>query len=281
MSVTLDINFDQHIDYATFEHMAIVVTEKKLDNQIFLIDSDPQLLVDLVKKVASTDTDAVKIGVLYRACGHTTPFCIEKVLLDEEEEIVVVYNTDSMALDRELVDHAREEIQNTIRMLAKHVPVYSLAFENAELSQRWKRQFDQGSCATFALFDLEQILAMEMGQFYDFVQKCSSKLDDENPNIFVLGRLPVCLMAAIQSAMQKLPLQITQAGLFNPMIALVNQQNLDLFRFADYFETPPGTFSRNRLRTIGNIIFESAIKQNDRLYDCREEKHPEATKRVC
>jgi hypothetical protein len=308
MSSTSGVDFDpnRHIDYLTFEHMTVVVTEKKLHDQIFLIDSDPELLVDLVKKVASTDTDAVKIGVLYRACGHTTPFCIEKVMLDDDEEVVVVYNTDSMALDGELVDQAREEIQKTVRILAEDFPVYSLAFENAELAQIWKRQFDQGSCATFALFDLEQILAMEMGQFYDFAKGCSRKLDDENPNIFVLGGLPVCLMAAIQSVqgrtehsiiirsglmiptgnddtcfsvngeittMRTLRLQVTQSGLFNPIIAIANQQNLDLFRLADLFETPPGTLSRNRLPSLGNIIFDSSVKQNDQLHD-REDKSP-------
>ena len=162
MSSASGIDLDPNIEYLTFEHMSIVLTEKKLDDQIFLIDSDPKLLVDLVTKVASTDTDAVKIGVLYRAGGHVTPFCIEKIIFDDEE-VVVVYNTDSMALDIELFDQACEEIQMTIRLLAEKFPVYSLAFENAEMAQRWRRQFDQGSCATFALFDLEQLLAMDTG----------------------------------------------------------------------------------------------------------------------
>ncbi len=41
MSGKSGFDFEQHIDYATFEHMARVVTEKKIDKQIFLIDSDP------------------------------------------------------------------------------------------------------------------------------------------------------------------------------------------------------------------------------------------------
>lgn len=213
---------------SSFDHMPFILKEMGWkEGEIFLIDNDQEALIKLIGLVRDLDCEEVKIGVLFRVDGHTTPFCIEKKFLkkkglyieedtDEiieyckEKERVVVYNTDSTAMD---IDQG-DSIRALVREVAKVADVYSLAFEdpNGSIVRDFKRQSDEGSCATFSLHDIRQII--DDRSFYEFVMENSkmvmgdinSKIgvnDSDSNNalygLYNLKKLPPALIATMQS----------------------------------------------------------------------------------
>jgi hypothetical protein len=201
-------------DLSSFDHMPIIICGRGWkEGGIFLIDDDQEALIQLIELVKDLDCEEVKIGVLFRVDGHTTPFCIEKKCVNEKdrctedhteddneedtEEIVdkvVVYNIDSTAMD---IDQG-DSIRALVKEVAKVADIYSLAFQDSEeaIAISCKRQFDEGSCATFALHDIERIV--EDKHFYDFVVDPMNSDRVEN-GLFNLKRLPMTLKATMQS----------------------------------------------------------------------------------
>jgi hypothetical protein len=179
---------------STFDHMpAILKSKGREEGEVFLIDGDVEALKGLISLVKDTDSEEIKIGVLFRVDGHTTPFCIEKKIDESGEETISVYHTDSVVMD---IDQG-EQTRQLIREVAKVAPVYSLGFQDSDRSilRDFKRQSDIGSCATYSLFDIEEMIKDR--DFSDFVA-ANHKITRED-NIFDLCALPPVFMSTIQS----------------------------------------------------------------------------------
>jgi hypothetical protein len=182
-------------EVSNFDHMSAILKDKgKKEGEIFLIDGDIEALKGLINLIETTPSEDVRIGVLFRVAGHTTPFCIEKKFNEENElETVSVYRTDSVVMD---IDQ-REEIRALVNEVATVAPIYSLGFEDRDGSilRDYKRQSDVGSCATYSLFDVEEMI--KDSSFSDFVASHHNTTDAHN--IFDINALPAVFMATIQS----------------------------------------------------------------------------------
>lgn len=67
---------------STFDHMHFVLSGKNVkEGTIYLIDNDIKTMLNFIKLIKTEDTAPLKIGVLFRINGHTSPFCIEKKYL--------------------------------------------------------------------------------------------------------------------------------------------------------------------------------------------------------
>lgn len=180
---------------SNFDHMSAILKDKgRQEGEIFLIDGDVDALKGLIKLIEEVDSQGVRVGVLFRADGHTTPFCIEKKIdEDSEEETMCVYHTDSVVMDIDQGDLVRE----LVKQVSEVAPVYSLGFEDKDKSilRDFKRQSDIGSCATYSLFDVEEMI--KNSDFSKFVEE-NNRQTDEN-DIFDICALPPAFMSTIQS----------------------------------------------------------------------------------
>ncbi|MBT4990012.1 MAG: hypothetical protein HOM96_05710 [Rickettsiales bacterium] len=280
---------------STFDHMsAIFLAKSKKEGEIFLIDDDIDALLSLINLIKQVDSEGVKIGVLFRISGHTTPFCIEKLIDDDDKEQVVAYHTDAVVMD---IDQS-DEMHHLVKEVAKIIPIYSLGFQDTDrLTLRdFKRQSDHGSCATYALFDVEEII--EDPSFNQFVKDNSNVTDDSN--IFDLQALPPVFMSTIQSIegcsdagvtirnglrylveQNKVPAQqqikingelttllslmddVTAEGIPNPIIDIMNEANFTYYEQAqDYAESIIHIYHLDNKKLKENIEhFEDKISQ--------------------
>jgi hypothetical protein len=163
---------------STFEHMHWIFEGKKVqEGTIFLIDEDIDTLINLITLIKEEDTLSVKIGVLLRINGHTTPLCIEKKIEERDNgdvENIYVYHTDSTVMDIDVGGTIKEIIH---KISEKGICcVYSLGIIDKErnILRNYKRQSDEQSCATFSLFDVEQMLKMD---FFQFANKNSERVE--------------------------------------------------------------------------------------------------------
>ncbi|WP_148299485.1 hypothetical protein [endosymbiont of Acanthamoeba sp. UWC8] len=194
----------------TFEQLPYILKDRDkilpsaLKRNIILIDltsDSDKTLEELVKLVYSTDSLPMKLGVLCRINGHTTPFCIEKVIYDDDNEEVCIYHTDSVVMDCDqqplMVNLIKSLSQLSTEEGKRYVKIFSHGFLDPknEIKRDYKRQSDGYSCPTFSLFDIEFMLE---NNFLDFAKKYSFPADSEN-NIYCLTRLPEYLMSTIQS----------------------------------------------------------------------------------
>jgi hypothetical protein len=294
-----------------FDFMPYILAAKKVaPGTIFLIDNDVDVLLELIKLVRETDTCSVKIGVLFRLSGHTTPFCIEKIVPEDDElssssmgsnsmEKVVVYHTDSVVMD---IDQG-DEIKEVVKQISKVVPIYSLGYYDPDqtILRDYKRQSDEYSCATYTLFDVEEIIQMN---FYQFAKENSNEYSD---NLFILNKLPSIFMATIQSiegskeggtvvrnglkhfikenprdsvqtiiingektSLRKIYKELQEEGISNPIIQIINQYYYELYKNAttskeeclvDYMLTTHHHQDEESKIKLANQIFDVARDQ--------------------
>lgn len=303
-------SFDEYLQSAqqasTFTHMPYILAQKQVsEGEIFLIDGDVVALQGLIRLIKETDTEDVKIGVLFRVNGHTTPFVIEKIFDEStEQDTVCVYHTDSVVMDIDVID----DIKAVVRAIAEDTLIYSLGIHDPQgvILRDYKRQFDASSCATYALYDIEQILMMD---FYAFVRQNSDLITG---NLYNLTSLPHALMAAIQSVngrqeagmqlrnglqyyvdcdperanhpivvngesttLTRLLQEIRQERISNPIIDIMNSNNLALYdmglsRFDESsvrkHKLTAEDIEKNRTK-YADLIFDIATRQFDAQSD--------------
>jgi hypothetical protein len=201
-------------DLSSFDRMPIITNGRGWkEGEIFLIDDDQEALIRLIELLKDLDCEEMKIGVLFRVDGHTTTFCIEKKCVNEKVcniedhaegrtegdtenfvDRVVVYNIDSTAMD---IDQS-DSIRALVKEVAKVADIYSLAFQDSDgaITTDCKRQFDEGSCATFALHDIGRMV--EDQHFYDFVVDPMNS-DPVEKGLLNLKTLPMSLKVTMQS----------------------------------------------------------------------------------
>lgn len=190
-----EVNFD-HMPYILEHRDLNLKGSSKLAGEIFLIDGDIERFKKFIEIIMDTDTSSLKVGVLFRIEGHTTPFCIEKKVDDDsDDEQIIVYHIDSVVMD---ID-AGPAIKDLIRKISPYADtIYSLGFNDPTglILRDYKRQSDQRSCATFSLFDLGIMLEDD-----DFEVLALEYADRKNPsgNIYTLTKLPPKMMSTIQS----------------------------------------------------------------------------------
>lgn len=186
----------------TFDYMPSILKKRdqirkamyKVTGEIRYADKI-EALSHAVRQIKSSESLSVKIGILYRTAGHTTPILVEKVVRDDKEEDageIFIYNTDSTALDIDAADAIRQDLQE----LSQFGQVYSLAYEDPtqKIMHSYKRQHDKESCATFSLIDLENMLREDFGKFARH-----HSIVTEHPNISTLTKLPASFMYVTQS----------------------------------------------------------------------------------
>jgi hypothetical protein len=295
---------------SSFDHMSAILKAKGVkEGEIFLIDGDKDALVNLIALIKGADTEEVKIGVLFRVNGHTTPFCIEKKIDENDVETMVVYNTDSVVMDIDQGDAVRD----VVRRIAQETKIYSLGFADpkGEILRDFKRQSDIGSCATYALFDIEEII--KDGDFSKFVAENHTATTENN--IFDINALPLVFMSTIQSIngseesgtvvrngmsyfierneiskdhqitingevtdLLTLMQEIKEADILNPVMAIMNAANLALYDNAcnNYDEasfeiyTLGGAKFLSQSKRLGEAIFDVACKQREDGSDVSE-----------
>jgi hypothetical protein len=289
----------------------ILAAKKVTPGTIFLIDNDVDVLLELIKLVRDTDTCSVKIGVLFRVSGHTTPFCIEKIIPEDEElssdskssnsmEKVVVYHTDSVVMDIDQGDAVKEVVEQ----ISKVVPIYSLGYYDPDqtILRDYKRQSDEYSCATYTLFDVEEMIQMN---FYQFAQENSNKYSD---NLFILKKLPPIFMATIQSiegrkeagtvvrnglkhfitenprdadqtiiingektSLRKIYKELQEEGISNPIIQIMNQYYYELYKNATEYQEE--YLVDYMLTTHPHQDKESRIKLAHQIFDVARDQY--------
>lgn len=182
---------------AGFDDMAAILKDKNIpQGKIFIIEDDKDALTNLVQMIRGVDSFGIKVGVIYKVGGHTTAFCIDKIINEDDEESLMVYNVDSVAMD---IDEA-EEMRAVVVALAEVADeVYSLGFDDRkpEVIRDYKRQYDISSCVTQVLYDVEAML--NSPDFYEFVRNNSEVVPTDEGAIFNLEKLPPIMMATMQS----------------------------------------------------------------------------------
>jgi hypothetical protein len=136
------------------------------------------------------------IGILYRPGAHTTP-----IFLTRNGREVIAINTDSVLF---YVDDG-EMLKCDLQELSQHMAVYSLGITAGEESEL-RRQYDNYSCAVFAMHDLIHMLetdfvACEGKPLVDFVLAESRVVPSGagGGKLYDLRALPSVFMAITQS----------------------------------------------------------------------------------
>lgn len=302
----LVFSFDERAQNAqpasTFNHMPYILAKKQVpEGEIFLIDGDIKAFQSLIQLIKETETEDIKIGVIFRVNGHATPFVIEKIFDEKtEKDNVCVYNTDAVVMDIDAVD----DIKALINVIAQDTPIYSLGIRDPQgnILRDYKRQFDTSSCATYSLYDIEQILRMD---FHSFALEHSEQISE---NLYNLQALPPALMASIQSVngkkeagiqlrngleycvsanpndaskeivvngevttLKKLLEEIQQEHISNPIIDIMNYNNLNLYsqglsqyndKYVNKYTLTSEKMAQQKTK-YQNLIFDIAARQYD------------------
>lgn len=291
---------------SNFDHMPAILKAKGWkEGEIFLIDDDSQALIGLINFIRGIDSEGVRIGVLFRIEGHTTPFCIEKKVCDDESETIVVYHTDSVVMDIDQGEATRE----LVKLISKVAPIYSLGFEDRDkhILRDFKRQSDEASCATYSLFDIEEMI--KDPHFHTFIAQNHKQTREDN--IFDICSLPPVFMSTIQSIngnndesgvirnglkhfitemtenynvpeqtkikingeitdLVTLIQEIEEEDIPNPVINIMNEINLEHYHKASnqYCEESLGVFSLDQ-----NKLNNSKSALEDKIYDIARQQY--------
>ena len=195
----------------TFDDMKYVIharnsarlSEGKALLDIFLCTMKEEL-ADFVKNVVRDERIGnVKIGVVYRPSGHSTPILIEK-----DGEYITFYNVDSTLFDTDDSDQIKQDLLYVVQE-CQPCELYSLAFDSSKTDIAYRRQYDEYSCATYSLIDCHKMFKPYFSQFaFDnsapvdprvlAVLDKGFKVGDDT-EVYNLTALPVEFMKSMQS----------------------------------------------------------------------------------